>query len=62
MGWGGGGGGCPLPRVAIFYKPVTGLPIIMITLNNSDDTICQTKLYQAAIPFYFSTFGPNLYT
>lgn len=41
------------------FLQISDLPIIMNTLDNSDDAMCQIKLYQATISLYLSTFGPN---
>lgn len=41
------------------FLQTSGLPITVNSLDNSDDTICKTKLYQVATSFYLSTFGPN---
>lgn len=41
------------------FLQTSDLAMIMNTLDNSDDTISQTKLYQAAVSFYLSTFRSN---
>lgn len=55
VGWGGGG---RTAKTSNFLQ-TSDLPMIMNTLDNSDDTISQTKLYQAAVSFYLSTFRSN---
>lgn len=41
------------------FLQTSRLPMTMSTLGNSDDTSCQTKLYQTATSFSLSTFGPK---